>query len=1074
MTGATASGVMAGAGVTPTEEVLTSIWERVLGRGPIAADASLFGMGGSWLDAARAAWLVGDAFGVEIGPAELAQAPTPAEVAQLVESRRLSAPEMSATGPSGPVAPVAVSQEGMLWHERLSPGSFNLAPLVRRHRGHLDLGALGRAFEELVRRHESLRSNFEIHHGRPVQVVRDSPVMQVPLTDLAALGPPEAEAEARRLIGEVATQPFRLDRDPLFQPSLIRLGPEDHLLVVRLHHTVFDDWSVDVYRRELSALYASVTGERPSGLPELIVSFSEFARRQRRRLAGPVGAAELSWWRSELAGAPLTTQLDLEEPGKRSVITTQPVSLAVPAELAGRLRAVARHGRATLFMTMLAAFQVLLHRRTGQDDLLIASVVANRSERPLEGLIGCFTKKIPLRLRLEGDPTFLDLVGRARGVLLGALAHQELSFETVLQEVLGPDAAAHGVVPYLPIMFQGIVPARNQVHLPGLAASTFGSDDTQGPGRHLLASEPGEPAGPKPVVEGARAWGVELYPGTFLGLSVVDDGKTVTCVAQGGFHRPIVEAMLEEYQELLRVVADSPLGGVTQLVEGGADQPDRERFRGFPFDRRKLEATLCEFPGTRYVTVGIERVASGVSLTASAPRIVAAVASEDGMAPSLSQLRTFLWSRLPGTIWPAELVVDASVTEGSGPLISSEEAALTSAWAEVLGVEDIDVGANYWQSFSFLEALTRVRETGTDIRPEQVARNRTIETLAADLAASRMAAGETAAADVVPQPVAAPAIGPAGVEIIRAEGLSKTYPGGLNAVEGLDLSVYEGEIFGLLGPNGAGKSTTVGMITTRVVPTAGRAVVSGVDVVADPALAKQLMGVVPQANNLDHNLTVFENLYFHGRYFGLGARAAREVAEEALERFRLIGRGDDRVEHLSGGMARRLLLARALMQRPRVVFLDEPTAGLDPQSRLALWDIIAGLHAEGQTILLTTHYMEEADRFCDRVAIMDHGRILALDSPERLKASLGSGATVMIKGEGDLHQLLGRLAALEWAKDARLLEGGMRVSLHSAEGAVSTLLSLAQASGVKVSDFKVSEDSLETVFVNLTGRELRE
>src|SRR3954468_2276363 len=218
----------------------------------------------------------------------------------------------------------------------------------------------------------------------------------------------------------------------------------------------------------------------------------------------------------------------------------------------------------------------------------------------------------------------------------------------------------------------------------------------------------------------------------------------------------------------------------------------------------------------------------------------------------------------------------------------------------------------------------------------------------------------------------------------------------------MNLTVYQGEIFGLLGPNGAGKTTTAGMLTTRVIPTSGRALVGGIDVIRHPALAKQVIGVVPQPNTLDRSLTVWENLYFHGRYFGMGAAASRAAADDMLGKFRLAERAKAPVMALSGGMAQRLMVARAILHRPAILFLDEPTAGLDPQSRIAMWEILGELHDEGQTILLTTHYMEEADSLCDRVAIMDHGRILALDTPAALKASVDTGSVVTVRTDGDV------------------------------------------------------------------------
>ena len=210
--------------------------------------------------------------------------------------------------------------------------------------------------------------------------------------------------------------------------------------------------------------------------------------------------------------------------------------------------------------------------------------------------------------------------------------------------------------------------------------------------------------------------------------------------------------------------------------------------------------------------------------------------------------------------------------------------------------------------------------------------------------------------------------------IIRTVDLTKVYAGSdFAAVDKLNLSVTAGEIFGLLGPNGAGKTTTAGMLTTRVIPTAGTAHIGSVDVIAHPALAKQLIGVVSQTNTLDRQLTVWENLYFHGRLFGMAAAESRRVADDLLEQFHLTKWGPASVFALSGGMAQRLMVARSIFHRPAVLFMDEPTAGLDPQSRLALWEILGELHAAGQTILLTTHYMEEADQLCNRVAIMDHG-----------------------------------------------------------------------------------------------------
>jgi ABC-2 type transport system ATP-binding protein len=311
--------------------------------------------------------------------------------------------------------------------------------------------------------------------------------------------------------------------------------------------------------------------------------------------------------------------------------------------------------------------------------------------------------------------------------------------------------------------------------------------------------------------------------------------------------------------------------------------------------------------------------------------------------------------------------------------------------------------------------------------------------------------------------------------IIRAVGLTKVYPGNIRAVDELDLEIRAGEIYGLLGPNGAGKSTTIGMLTTRVVPTSGTIVIGGVDLVAKPALAKQLIGVVPQSNTLDRAMTVFENLEFHGRYFGMGAKEAKATAARLLERVRLTERSKAPVMALSGGMAQRLMVARAVMHRPQVLFLDEPTAGLDPQSRMALWDIVGDLQNDGQTILLTTHYMEEADQLCSRVAIMDHGRMLALDTPEQLKASVGAGRIVIVSCDGDLGASAEVLArTVSGARNAKVVEGRIHIGVDASVGVLPRIVAAAEAAGIVVHDLSITEPSLESVFINLTGKELRE
>jgi ABC-2 type transport system ATP-binding protein len=316
---------------------------------------------------------------------------------------------------------------------------------------------------------------------------------------------------------------------------------------------------------------------------------------------------------------------------------------------------------------------------------------------------------------------------------------------------------------------------------------------------------------------------------------------------------------------------------------------------------------------------------------------------------------------------------------------------------------------------------------------------------------------------------------------VEVEGLVKRYPKSpVNAVDGVTFSVERGEVFGLLGPNGAGKTTTIGILTTRVRRTDGVARVGGIDVSRDPVRARTQLAVVPQRTNLDRSLSIRQNLIFHAAYHRVPAAERNRRADELLELFGLADRGDDKPDYMSGGQSQRIMIARSMMHTPQVLFLDEPSTGLDPAARLFVWDRVRDLRERGTTIVITTHDMDEAATLAERVGIMDHGKLLALDRPDALTRSLPGKTTLEVAlagadgNTGAAVEALERLAGVERLEQ---LEGsGGHVRLYVTGDAplmVAPVAGALSGFGITLSDVKIGEPSLEDVFINLTGRALR-
>lgn len=323
-----------------------------------------------------------------------------------------------------------------------------------------------------------------------------------------------------------------------------------------------------------------------------------------------------------------------------------------------------------------------------------------------------------------------------------------------------------------------------------------------------------------------------------------------------------------------------------------------------------------------------------------------------------------------------------------------------------------------------------------------------------------------------------------GTTAVEVRDLVKRYPRApVDSLRGVTFEVDRGEVFGFLGPNGAGKTTTIGILTTRIRPTGGVASVAGVDVVTDPVGARRVLGVVPQTNNLDRSLSVRQNLLFHASYHGVPRARRATLADELLAQFGLTERAGGRPDDFSGGQIQRMMIARALMHSPDVLFLDEPSTGLDPAARLFLWEKVVELKEAGTTIVITTHDMEEAATLSDRVAIIDHGRVLALDTPAALVRGMTGERTldcVVEPATTDVALLQTQVATIDGVSEVEHLTdsggGGLRLRILVLGEAAAFVAPVAQAigsAGGRLTDVRLGEPNLEDVFIHLTGRALR-
>ena len=333
-------------------------------------------------------------------------------------------------------APLSFSQERLYFLERLYPGSsvYNIPMPIRL--GPLNIDVLKRSLNEMARRHEVLRTTFTAVEGKPVQVIAPTPNVELPVTDLSALDPAAREAEVGRLAHEDARRPFDLAQGPVMRAAVVRLAEQDHFLLLSMHHIVSDGWSMGIFFRELWTIYQAFQAGQPSPLPELAMQYADFATQQRKELQGPAYTALCDYWKQQLAGTPQLLSLSISKP--RPPLQTYlgaNISFSISRTISEALRAISKKERATLFMTLLAAFAILLHRYSRRTDVVVGTPIAGRNRAAIEGLIGFFVNSLVLRVDLNNDPTFRELLGRVRTLTLAAYDHQDLPFEKLVEEV---------------------------------------------------------------------------------------------------------------------------------------------------------------------------------------------------------------------------------------------------------------------------------------------------------------------------------------------------------------------------------------------------------------------------------------------------------------------------------------------------------------------------------------------------------------------------------------------------------------------------------------------------------------
>jgi amino acid adenylation domain-containing protein len=459
---------------TPVEEMLASTWAEVLGLPQVGVSHNFFELGGESLLAMQVISRVRNHFNLEVPLGLLFESPTVAGFAERVEEALLAESGMQAHPlvrvPREGKLPLSFAQRRLWFLYELEPGgwAYTNLPLAVRLSGSFKLKAFEQALDEIVRRHENLRTNFVSEGGQPAALVSEASSMRVPLVDIGALPPQEREAGARSAARAEARRPFDLARDPLLRATVLRLDDEEHVVLLTLHHMVGDGWSLGILIREVATLYAAFSEGRPSPLAELPLQYADFAAWQSRWMQGEVLESQLAYWKQKLGGPLPVLELPADRPRPAvSSYTGASHSFRLPEPLADGLKRLSRSEGTTLFMTLLAAFQALLGRYTRSDDIIVGTDVAGRNRAETEGTIGFFVNQLVLRTDLSGDPGFRELLKRARATALGAYAHQDLPFEKLV-EALNPERGLGLDSPIFQVRLLLQTPPQSEIELPGL------------------------------------------------------------------------------------------------------------------------------------------------------------------------------------------------------------------------------------------------------------------------------------------------------------------------------------------------------------------------------------------------------------------------------------------------------------------------------------------------------------------------------------------------------------------------------------------------------------------------------